>query len=320
MPKSKPPPEVMLRGTSTEELPLMNGAFRDIVPVDGMDRIEWEPVKAEPEVIATLPEPVLVPTVEADDPEIRVALTIAINEQGVARDRFRESVTRWAAKDKAAKYAKKYMETCQDLLNASVDAIYDLRNGPDLPLFPKKKTDREKTKDELAATFPAPEAIQPLPPWDFPEFLRREQDKAPISALGLPRGIEKVFEELQLDTIGKIRRKFDAVYEGGASLTTIKGITAARLEKITEALSGFTDRCQVEWNAAHPEIVGTVEATLAVLAKEEAEQGEDFSIPEFMACNSCGWTKRHGDPAPCPNGHLGGFGRGTLAGFNDSGE
>jgi len=145
---------------------------------------------------------------------------------------------------------KETLESLQDQLNRLIVEASRARaaSEPDPDRFPLFD------KAEINATFAKPQAIPPLPASDFEEFARRKSCETRLDSLGLSGKIGDILADVGLATIDDLRRKVDVLAEANVDLGSIKGLTEARREKLMAALADFHQRCQAEWDAAHPEL------------------------------------------------------------------
>ena len=109
-----------------------------------------------------------------------IAREKALVELYEVQDRLKLAIEDHNVKAKVAKNAKEFVEVLQANFYSAVTNVRDC-NKP-LPLFDKpkpaeakKEAARQEAKAEVNATFPAPEAIQPLPADNIDEFYRRKR-------------------------------------------------------------------------------------------------------------------------------------------------
>jgi hypothetical protein len=151
-----------------------------------------------------------------------------------------------------AKDAKDAAKAADDDLRDAAKRLRKLREGrfPDGDRYPM--FDKDGRKEAVNAMFAKPEAIAPLPPEDFAEHYRRASEKCGLDSLGLKPATLKVLTELGLRTVADYGRKSAAVSEGGADLTSVKGLTEKRADEIADAIEAVAEAWKAEWDAEHP--------------------------------------------------------------------
>lgn len=146
----------------------------------------------------------------------------------------------------AKKAASLKLEGKIEWLRDSSRRLRKLREGrfPDGEKYPLLDT-----KGQINAQFSKPESIAPLPPDNFDEHFRRVSVATRIESLLLPAKLVEVLADAGIHTVDDWRRKREAIEEAGAKVTTIKGLTQARLEKLIDTLGFFGEGVELAWNA-----------------------------------------------------------------------
>lgn len=199
---------------------------------------------------------------EADLTSIEVEKALA--HMFEIQDRLDAAADDAAEKADVAKTAKKRVESLQEDLSVAVKRVREARtkSEPDPDRYPLLDGPRPEVaaKDAIDASFPRPEAIAPLPADTFEEHARRMGIHTQIEALGLPPKLVEVLADAGVHTIDQWGRKRAAVEEGGASVTTIKGLTEARLEKLVAAIDREMRAWAEAWDESHPGDDATADA------------------------------------------------------------
>jgi hypothetical protein len=207
-----------------------------------------------------------------------IAVEEAIQKMFEVQDRLDSAIEDATEKSEVAKIAKKRVESLQDDLSWAVRRVRDMRNlaEPDPARFPLFDRPADPAKTAINDLFAKPEAIQPLPADTYDEFIRRKQCRTRIDSLGLSPKIAGVLADAGIETLDAWWRKCEALVEAGASLTTIKGLTASRLAKLSEAEDAIEDAWIAEWNAAHPDDIRRTQDEIDVEVAEArlADEGD----------------------------------------------
>lgn len=206
-------------------------------------------------------------TADPDDPALRAAIELKMKELFAERSEGKRLEGAEYKASEEHKKAKKAREAQDERIKECIDELDSLyRNEPDPKNFPLF----DKAKAEINGMFPAPGAIQPLPPDTFAEALRRKQRDTTLLSMGFKASTLKVLTEKHglktaLDLVNRVseygRRNMD--------LTKMEGITENRFNEIAEKLEELTGECQAAWEAAHPD-----EEIPAVEDGEDGDQGD----------------------------------------------
>lgn len=188
---------------------------------------------------------------EPEDPET-VAMKLALGNLYSIQDRLSDAVEDHAEKAEMAKTAKKRVESLQEDLNEAVTKLRHAKDAsePDPAKFPLF----DKAKADINAEFPAPVAIQPLPPDTFAEALRRKQRDTPLAAMGFkPATLKVLTEKHGLKTALDLVNKVTEYGQRNMEFTRAEGITELRFEEVAEKLDELTGECESAWKADHPD-------------------------------------------------------------------
>lgn len=205
-----------------------------------------------------------------DDAEIRLAIELKMKdlfaEQHTGR-RLREVEEKAKSAHTAA---KKACEVQDERIKECIDELEALYlNEPDPARYPLLD------KAAVNGMFAKPEAIQPLPPDTFAEFLRRKQMDTPLASMGFKAGtLRFLVEKMGLTTARDLVVKINEHADRGLDFGIAKGMTPLRFEEVVENLDEITKACQSEWDLAHPAEDGHSEAVDGPESDPGDEDGE----------------------------------------------